>query len=319
MNKLSNPPIFKESLNKKPYFESWYIKCLSDDFMSSIAFIPGIFLGKDPHAFIQINMSNNKSEYIRFPVEKISYEKDVFAVALGDNYFSDRGLRLNHEQNGISLQGDLVFNNMRRYSSHFLSPGIIGVFTHIPFLQSHHAIMSIRHEINGLLTINGQDLGFEKGCGYIEKNWGHSFPKSWLWMQANPFQDSEASFMLSIAKIPLMGIWFTGLVGFLNDGEKTYHFATHLGHGLAFLEENEGDVYIHIKGPKYHLRVYAEIGETATLIAPTKGQMDRNIKESLNSSLYVELSDKRHNIIFRDSAHIAGLKISGDINKLCNN
>ncbi|MFA6617605.1 MAG: tocopherol cyclase family protein [Candidatus Neomarinimicrobiota bacterium] len=316
MNKLSNPPVFQGSLNKKSYFEGWYIKCLSDDLISSIAFIPGLSLGKDPHAFIQINRSNNTSEYIRFPVEEFSYKKDVFAVALGDNYFSDRGLRLNYEQNGISLQGDLVFNNIQRYPSRFLAPGIMGIFTYIPFMQCYHGVVSIRHEINGLLTINGQDLGFDKGRGYIEKDWGRSFPKSWLWMQANPFHDSEASFMLSIAKIPWMGMYFTGIIGFLNDGNKTYRFATYLGDGLSFLEEDEGGIYLYIKGPKYHLRVYAEFGDNNTLIAPVKGHMDRNIKESLNSSLHVELSDKGHNIIFRDSSHIAGLETSGDIDKL---
>jgi hypothetical protein len=137
-------------------------------------------------------------------------------------------------------------------------------------------------------------------------------------MQANPFQDSEATFMLSIAKIPWMGMWFTGMIGFLNDGKKTYRFATYLGDGVSFIEEDDGGVYIHTKGPKYHLRIYAEFGEGGALIAPVKGQMNREMKESLNSSLHVELSDRRHNIIFRDTSHIAGLEISGKIKTLCN-
>ena len=316
MNKLSNPPVFQGSLNKKSYFEGWYLKCLSDDLSSCIAFIPGVSLGKDSHAFIQVNRSDNQSEYIRFPLDTFSYEKDIFAVALGNNFFSDRGIKLDCKRPGLSLFGELVFENRQAFPSHFLSPGIMGIFTYIPFMQCYHGVVSMRHQVKGILSINNKDYGFENGTGYIEKDWGRSFPESWVWMQANPFQDSDSTFMLSVAKIPWMGMWFTGMIGFLNTGEKTYRFATYLGDSVSFLEEDDGGVYIHIKGPKYHLRVYGEFGEGGSLIAPVKGQMSRTMKESLNSTLHVELTDKRHNFLFRDTSHIAGLEICGDVEKL---
>ncbi len=319
MGKLSNPPVFQGSLSKKSYFEGWYIKCLSDDLSSSIAFIPGISLGKDPHAFIQINRSDNQSQYLRFPIDSFTFEKNMFAVAIENNYFSDRGLKLSCRNSDISLTGELVFDNVQTYPSRFLAPGIMGVFTYIPFMQCYHGVVSMRHRIKGVLSIDGEDLGFENGIGYIEKDWGRSFPESWVWMQANPFQDSETTFMLSIAKVPWMGVWFTGMIGFLNDGKNTYRFATYLGDSVSFLEEDDGGVYIHVKGPKYHLRVYGEFGEGGALLAPTKGQMSRTIKESLNSTLHVELTDKRHNVIFHDTSHIAGLEICGDVEKLCPN
>jgi len=47
-----------------------------------------------------------------------------------------------------------------------------------------------------------------------------------------------------------------------------------------------------------------------------KGDMKRQMKESLNSTLHVELKDKNGQILFNDTSHIAGLEVSGNVEKL---
>ncbi|MCF7832381.1 MAG: hypothetical protein K9N05_02240 [Candidatus Marinimicrobia bacterium] len=313
MSRLSNPPVFQGSLKKRSYFEGWYIKCLSDDLLTSVAFIPGISLGKDSHAFIQINTSEQATEYIKFPLEDFHYETDHFAVAIGGSYFSDRGVHLDLKRPDISLHGDLIFENIHPFPSHFLAPGIMGAFTYIPFMECYHGVVSMRHKVRGVLTINGAEYGFENGIGYIEKDWGRSFPESWIWMQANPFQDSDASFMLSVAKIPWMGMHFTGVIGFLNYDNEVHRFATYLGDQIAQLDQHDRGVDVLIKNKKHQLRLHAEPGEGGGLIAPVNGEMTRSMKESLNSTLHVELKDKKGKILFSDTSHIAGLEISGEI------
>ena len=316
MSRLSNPPIFQGSLKSKSYFEGWYIKCLSDDLGTSIAFIPGISLGKDSHAFIQFNTSGHDTEYIKFPLEDFHYETDHFAVAVGKSFFSDRGVHLDLERPDISMHGDLIFEDIHPFPSHFLAPGIMGGFTYVPFMECYHGVVSMRHHVRGILTINGVDHGFEDGIGYIEKDWGRSFPESWIWMQANPFQDSDASFMLSIAKIPWLGLHFTGVIGFLNFDNELYRFATYLGDKIFQLDHHDWGVDILIKNSKHRLRLHAELGGGGGLIAPVKGDMNRSMKESLNSTLHVELKDKKGNTLFNDTSHIAGLEISGEVVKL---
>jgi tocopherol cyclase len=317
MNRLFNPPVFQGRLKKKSYFEGWYIKCLSDDLTRSIAFIPGISLGNDSHAFIQVNTSGHDTEYIKFPLEDFHYETDHFAVAIRNNYFSDRGIHLDLEQPGISLHGDLIFEDPHPFPSHFMAPGIMGAFTFVPFMECYHGVVSMRHKIRGILTINGEDYGFENGIGYIEKDWGRSFPESWVWMQANPFQDSKASFMLSVAKIPWMGMHFTGLIGFLNVDDKVYRFATYLGDKILQLDQHDWGVDIVVKNGKNRLRIHAELSEGGRLMAPINGEMSRSMKESLNSSLHIELTDQKGTMLFKDTSHIAGLEISGDVKNLC--
>ena len=316
MSRLSNPPVFQGSLKNRSYFEGWYIKCLSDDLLSSVAFIPGISLGKDSHAFIHLNTSGHDTEYIKLPLEDFHYETDHFAVGIGNNFFSDRGVHLDLDQPGISIHGDLIFENVHPFPSYFLSPGIMGPLTYVPFMECYHGVVSMRHTIRGVLTINGVEYGFENGTGYIEKDWGRYFPESWIWMQANPFQDSDASFMLSVAKIPWMGMHFTGIAGFLNFENEVYRFTTYLGDKISLLELHDWGVDVLVKNSKHRLRLHAELGDGGGLIAPVNGDMKRSMKESLNSTLHVELKDNNGNILFSDTSHIAGLEISGEIGDL---
>ncbi|MEA2077539.1 MAG: tocopherol cyclase family protein [Candidatus Marinimicrobia bacterium] len=316
MGRRSNPSAFQGTLKKRSYFEGWYIKCLSDDLLTSLAFIPGISLGKNSHAFIQLNTSGHDTEYLKFPLEDFHYETDHFAVAIADNFFSDRGIHLDLERSGISIHGDLIFEDVHPFPSHFMAPGIMGWFIYVPFMECYHGVVSMRHKVRGSLTLNGKEFGFENGVGYIEKDWGRSFPESWIWMQANPFQDSNASFMLSIAKVPWMGLPFTGVIGFLNIDDKVYRFATYLGDKVVLLEQHDWGVDVVIGNNKHRLRLSAELGDDGGLIAPMNGEMSRSMKESLNSTLHVELSDKKGNIIFNDTSHIAGLEISGNAKSL---
>ena len=316
MSRLNNPPVFQGNLKKRSYFEGWYIKCLSDDLSRSIAFIPGISLGNDSHAFIQVNTSGQHTEYLKFSLDDFHYETDRFTVAVGHSFFSDRGIRLDYEKDGMSMHGELIFENAHPFSKHYMSPGIMGPFTFAPFMECYHGVVSMRHRIRGTLTVNGVEYGFENGIGYIEKDWGRSFPSSWIWTQANPFQDSDASFMLSVARVPYLGMHFTGIVGFLNAGNDIYRFGTYLGHRLKSLEQHEWGVDILVKNTRHTLRVHAELGEGGGLLAPVNGDMTRQMKESLDSTLHVELRDRKDRLLFNDTSHIAGLEISGEIQKL---
>ena len=58
--------------------------------------------------------------------------------------------------------------------------------------------------------------------GYIEKDWGCSFPKTYIWCQGNNFEKSNASFMLSIANVPFKMFNFRGMICVLLIDDKEY-------------------------------------------------------------------------------------------------
>jgi len=69
-------------------------------------------------------------------------------------------------------------------------------------MECNHIILSMKNKANGFININNQKIKFKNNIGYIEKEWGSSFPKTYIWCQGNNFKKSNTSFMLSIANIP---------------------------------------------------------------------------------------------------------------------
>lgn len=53
--------------------------------------------------------------------------------------------------------------------------------------------------VEGTVKVNDQEIDFTGGRGYIEKDWGSSFPKRYIWIQSNHFEEPTASLFFSIA------------------------------------------------------------------------------------------------------------------------
>ena len=81
--------------------------------------------------------------------------------------------------------------------------------------------------LKGKLTLNGQSIDLNEGKGYIEKDWGTSFPEAWIWIQSNNFTNSETSFSFSLAKIPWLGRFFMGFISFLYLNGRFFLFSTY--------------------------------------------------------------------------------------------
>ena len=76
--------------------------------------------------------------------------------------------------------------------------------------------------------MDGYVHSFEGGLGYVEKDSGTSFPRSYLWMQCNDFP-SACSIMISIAHIPFCGSSFRGCICAIVYQGREYRLATYKG------------------------------------------------------------------------------------------
>ena len=227
--RLYNPEIFQGNLRKKQYFEGWYFKQVSQDQTYTFSFIPGVSLVEnDPHAFIQImNGYEATSDYIRYPVNEFSWDTRRLFLKVGSSTFTASGIILNIESENINLTGKIDFSNMIRYPKSIFSPGIMGWYSFVPFMECNHGIISVNHDLYGKISINKNEVDFTGGKGYIEKDWGTSFPEAWIWIQSNNFKEHETSFSFSLAKIPWMGRFFIGFIAFLYLNRKFYLFSTY--------------------------------------------------------------------------------------------
>lgn len=314
MNKLfliKNPDLFQGEKNltkNKEYFEGWYFKNTNKD--KGISFIPGINIEKDsPKAFVQV-ITNDTSYFVNYNIDDFDFSYEPFLIKVGNNLFSKEGIHIDikDEVQNLNINGDIKYSNNKSINTDFMNPNIMGPFSYVPFMECNHAILSMRNNTNGSIEINNTVINFEDDMGYIEKDWGCSFPKTYIWCQGNNFEKSNASFMLSIANVPFKMFNFRGMICVLLIDDKEYKFTTYNNSKIVEYEVNNDYLNITLKKDDYYLNVKSNFEVGQRLSAPVKGKMDKDIFERINSVITVTL---RHgdNIIFGDTSKNCGLEI----------
>ncbi|KAF2956335.1 tocopherol cyclase family protein [Marinitoga sp. 38H-ov] len=293
---------------KKIFFEGWYFKHTDTLKKYVFAVIPGISLGKDSHSFIQIIDNNNFSKYYRFSITDFKYINNPFSVIIGNNFFSLEKLVLNLED----FSADLNFENIKPWPVNLFNPGAMGPYGFLNFLECYHGILSFNHNVHGTVTVKGEKKDYSNGNGYIEKDWGKSFPKSWIWASSNNFENYDASFSASIANVPFGKSYFVGfIIGFYLNG-KIYQFTTYNGAKIYDLENNENKISFKVVRKKYLIEVEIIKNEGNILLAPKNGDMIGRVNESLSSEIKIVFKEN-NNTIFSSKGIHAGLEVNGDI------
>lgn len=335
--RLIQPPLFQGSLHKKRYFEGWYFKNINVNEDAKLIFIPGVALNTDndtSHAFIQI-LDGNTAEYfyLEFPLKKFNFDPHTFRISIGDNTFSANHLKVNIKDKDITVKGILRYYNHTVLPISRISPGVMGIFSFFPGMECNHGIVSMNHDIEGSLNYRGKIMDFKGGKGYIEKDWGKSFPKKWVWMQANHFQEPKRSIMFSIAQIPYVGMTFSGFLLVIYDRGRFYKFTTYNRAKYQILALNSTEFSIAVRSSKYLVLIQSKKGVsphkmTAMMRAPTLGLMNAKCAETLDAKVKVSLFEfsrsnpskiyentafRKYRLIFSDYSENAGLEIMGQI------
>lgn len=257
-------------LRKSKYFEGWYFKHQIGSRI--IAFIPGIHIEGDggKKGFIQI-ISNDSSYFITFPYSQCKFNRKKCIIKIGANIFSKRGIKVNLHTPDIQIMGRIKYGKLER-----IKYCIMGYYRYLPFMECKHEVISMNHRLRGYLNVFDKKLELTGGRGYIEKDWGHSFPSEYLWLQCNRFINEDASFMLSIARIPFLGFEFQGCICVLHYKGREYRFTTYQGVKIKKATETE----IFLKQGKYKFFIFLE-----NEISGDKGSLDRKRKRKFGYQL----------------------------------
>ena len=165
------------------------------------------------YIFVSIDENNNKitkTGYLRYPLEAFKVNNTPFSVQVGENVFSETMICVKLLDDEINIEGTLELGDFTPIKKSILIPNIMGFFAYIPKMECYHGVISMNHSISGTLKINNEEIDFNKGNGYIEKDWGTSFPKQYIWIQCNNFKYKNTSIFVSIADIPFMKKAFRG-------------------------------------------------------------------------------------------------------------
>ncbi len=319
---IMHPEIYHGHRKSAPFFEGWYYKVISADGQQRYAIIPGIFKAKTPesdHAFVQIlNGMTGEATYHSFPADHFDASLSTFEVYVGENHFRADHIELNINDKQLRAQGQLKFSGGTSWPVSIKSPGVMGWYAWLPFMETYHGILSFDHHIDGELAIRGENLDFSNGRGYIEKDWGQAFPAGYVWMQSNHFPTTGTCLTASIALIPSLGYRFRGfLVGLFHD-HRLYRFTTYTGATTEELQIDDDRVTWQVQDRDFRLVMAAERTKGSLLFAPVRTKMHKRVNETLKSSIQVTLSHRDDGIIYEGTGEYAGLEVHGDLEALLN-
>jgi tocopherol cyclase len=252
----------------KKGFEGWYFKHQKEG--ESLAFIPG---HAESGAFIQMISSSGSRQ---FEINNLTVQHGI--IRADKCIFSHKGMVI--DLPGVA--GKIEYGPLSPLDS-----DIMGPFRFLP-MECSHGVISMCHTLDGSVSIEGTVTDFSGGRGYIEKDSGTSFPRSYLWLQCNDFPE-DCSVMLSIASIPFAGLSFTGCICALLYKGREYRLATYKGVKLIL----QGPEHIRLSQGKLILEadIYNS-GEGFSLRSPVEGRMSGIIRESSNVGLSLRLWDR---------------------------
>jgi len=208
-------------------------------------------------------------------------------------------------------------------------------------VECTHGILSLDHTVQGSLVIDStvddkgrsefesgkpQTLTFDGGRGYLEKDWGKHFPKSWVWIQTNLFpkvdlaHDKMPSLFFSAAQVPYMGTSFPGFIcGFLDQHGELHKFCSYnLSRFNAFVvDEDAKTVNVELENWSHVLRISMSYDvPMVELYGPLNGKMALSVPEGLQGKVKVELRCRGGEQRFKGTGHCAGCEVQGDVKKL---
>jgi tocopherol cyclase len=318
-----NPAAYHGHGRKPPFFEGWYYKIVDAQERHRYAVIPGIFTSDDPckhHAFVQVlDGSSGISTYHRYPAQDFWAAEGSLNLQIGPNHFTEDSISLKIESPEREVWGELGFHPVTPWPVRLTSPGIMGWYAWVPFMECYHGVVSLDHAIEGQLTIGGETIDFTGGRGYTEKDWGQAFPSAWIWFQTNHFERPGTSLTASVAIIPWIGSSFPGFIIGLWHGGRLYRFATYTGADTTRLEIDDGEVLWVVQDRKHRLEMRASRPEGGLLQAPTPEDMGRRIAETLSAVVQVKLSaaaGESWQPHFTGTGKHGGLEAAGDLDRL---
>jgi hypothetical protein len=289
MTKVKNrTPGFRRNDSNQPYFEGYYFKFINEK-KELIILIAGISISKnEKYSFIQLASNFDKNvAFYKFPLSEFKSSKDSFLFSIGNNTFKRNEITLNLED--ISLQ--LQLKNSLNWNRSALNPNIMGFLSFIPKVECKHDIITVEAEVTGSVEFQNRTILFDKSRGYIEKNWGYSFPKKYLWLHANQFKNDQLSLQFAMAKPKWLIFRPQVYIGYLMNG-RFIHFGSHRL-SLANVKTEGEQTSIKINKFRHSIKIRVTNRTPINLISPKEGKLQNEISEYLNSTIELTVLKKK--------------------------
>jgi len=319
---LHRPEAYHGTGETDGFFEGWYVKLVSADRSQRWAVIPGIFRGLDTgdggrrdEAFVQVlDGSTGRSWYHVHDVSDFRASANEFDVQVAGSHFSSRGVTLDLPQ----LRGRIDYTSpLEPWPVSWRSPGIMGWYGLVPFMECYHGLVSFGHDLSGSLDVEGVPTSFDGGRGYLEKDWGRAFPAGYVWLHTNHVDTApDASLVASVALIPWLRSSFRGFIVGLHHGGRLHRWTTYNRSRERQLVIDDQHVRWTLDGPDGRLELAAERVRGGLLHAPLRTAMHQRVEETMDGRIAIRHLSPSGTVLLEGEGTCAGMEVFGDIDGL---
>lgn len=274
-------------MKKINFFEGWYFKEQSAEL--TIAFIPEVSYDEKgtPSGSLQIVLPDRSYYYTYKNPINMNLNRTMFIV-MEKNVFTDACIHIDIEESDLKIKGDIYFDDAAGRAFNVMGP--LSVFP----LPCKHGILSMEQRLSGSLEIDGKVYDFDGGKGYLETDYGKSFPERYMWSQCNWFGRTNCQIAVAAATIPLGPFPIMGTFACINYEGQRYKLATYKGAEVEKIGEKGFKI---TQGP-YIFEGRRQGGQAIELKSPEMGKMESATREYLACNMEYRLRKRGVEIFY---------------------
>lgn len=187
-----------------------------------------------------------------------------------------------------------------------------GWLSFLPIFDPGWQVLMAHGWATGYIDWNGKKYEFKDAPAYSEKNWGHSFPTKWFWINCNSFKEESDLSLTAAGGIRQVFNWqeSVGIIGLHYQG-KFYEFSRENSQlswhikpwGIWVMEGKKSDFLIKISGKTDKPGTYVRV--------PTAEGLQFLCRDTTHGNLSIELYNNEGKLILKATSSLGGLEIGG--------
>jgi hypothetical protein len=285
-----HPTLLQGDITKNNYFEGWFQKIFVPKKNTSIVLIYGIATGNEltKTGFIQLFVPGHEVIHMDFPQHEITLSKRKHEVNFGLNYFSSN--RIHIEDKRVELDVEII-----PQATKALKKNSMGNFYLVPGLPCYHSVLQINSSVKGIVKINNELIHFDRSTGYLEKNWGSSFPEKYFWMHAQDPLNATNQVLYSQAEIKWRNKTFIKHVGFIQLNGKSIDLRKIRRKHIVCHVSNSNQLEISIDPIGIALNFDLGDANNTSFNSPREGKMTNKIIHNIDVPVILKITSKSLN------------------------
>lgn len=288
------PTHLRGNFQQGNYFEGWFQKIYSAEHNASFIIIYGYATQNsiESFGFIQLLLPDGEPRFLYFHKNEVSCDPTRHVFKMGRQILSTEAICI--QCNDINIQLNLLGNKPIRTLKNSM-----GYTYFVPGLPCYHAVLNPSHQVSGTIQAGQHHYSLDRATGYLEKNWGNSFPKSYFWMHAVDPLNPKISMLFSRAEIKWMGYNFIRHVGYFNNDGSALDLRLFKDFQLRTAAAEQNQRLLRLGTKEVQLEVGIKHGKKVMFKGPANGNLSRTIPHHADAQVEVSLNQNGNPRTFR--------------------